>query len=434
MMRTWESTRGGAGRRQTWGLTVLAAMLLMAAMPGAVTAASHAPARALQAAYSDRAIAADLGIPSEMIPPDLGESSLQVYVETSGHSVGGWMLDYWRANGAAEVYGNPISEPFAAGGYYSQAFERGVFQFFPELLWTELPVVGLMPIGELALETRAGTFRADGRRGGGGGDRRSDAWLPVDPTGTALYDEVTGHTVSGAFYDWYQDHKGDFYLGSPLSEPLAERGQDVQYFERGVLLDGKRGTRLAPLAAELVEANRLDIETGPVDQGNLPIYDETNFVTAPNPAPVNGGEASGRKRIEVDISEQTIRAYQGGSLVMESLVSTGIEPNDTDKGEFHVRIKRELEDMAGFTDSTGEVVALGDEPTEDAFVGNRESYDVEDVPHVLYYNQEAEALHGAYWHDNFGTPMSHGCVNLPLDVAAFLFEWAPLGTAVRVQD
>jgi lipoprotein-anchoring transpeptidase ErfK/SrfK len=119
---------------------------------------------------------------------------------------------------------------------------------------------------------------------------------------------------------------------------------------------------------------------------------------------------------------------------MEALVSTGIKPNDTEKGDFHVRIKRELEDMAGFTDSTGEVVALGDEPTEEDFVGNQESYDVEDVPNVLYFNQEAEALHGAYWHDNFGTPMSHGCVNLPLDVADFLFEWAPLGTEVVVQE
>ncbi len=59
-------------------------------------------------------------------------------------------------------------------------------------------------------------------------------------------------------------------------------------------------------------------------------------------------------------------------------------------------------------------------------------YDVKDVPHVMYFNYDAEALHGAYWHSNFGTPMSHGCVNLPLDMATFLFDWAPLGTMVWV--
>ncbi|MBN9188735.1 MAG: L,D-transpeptidase, partial [Microbacterium sp.] len=43
------------------------------------------------------------------------------------------------------------------------------------------------------------------------------------------------------------------------------------------------------------------------------------------------------------------------------------------------------------------------------------------------------ALHGAYWHHNFGHRMSHGCVNMPLDVAKFVYYWAPIGTDVRVQ-
>ena len=60
------------------------------------------------------------------------------------------------------------------------------------------------------------------------------------------------------------------------------------------------------------------------------------------------------------------------------------------------------------------------------------TYEVSDVPHVMYINYEAEALHGAYWHNNFGQKMSHGCVNQPLDVAAFMFDFAPLGTPVNV--
>ncbi|MBA3337243.1 MAG: L,D-transpeptidase, partial [Chloroflexia bacterium] len=121
------------------------------------------------------------------------------------------------------------------------------------------------------------------------------------------------------------------------------------------------------------------------------------------------------------------------TLVLQSLVSTGKDPNGTEVGDFHVRIKELEETMSGFTDATGEVVGLGDEQSElkepDA---SEERYEVADVPHVMYINFDAEALHGAYWHDNFGEKMSHGCINLPLDVAAFLFSWAPLGTEVRV--
>jgi lipoprotein-anchoring transpeptidase ErfK/SrfK len=61
-----------------------------------------------------------------------------------------------------------------------------------------------------------------------------------------------------------------------------------------------------------------------------------------------------------------------------------------------------------------------------------EYYNVPDVPWVLYFTNSGHALHGTYWHNNFGTPMSHGCVNLPLDVAAWLYDWAPMGTPVRV--
>jgi lipoprotein-anchoring transpeptidase ErfK/SrfK len=85
--------------------------------------------------------------------------------------------------------------------------------------------------------------------------------------------------------------------------------------------------------------------------------------------------------------------------------------------------------MRGFTSNTGEVVGFGDEDAENR-PQNSDFYEVEDVPHVMYFTQLAEALHGAYWHNNFGNTMSHGCVNLPLDVARWMYGWAPLGTMV----
>jgi lipoprotein-anchoring transpeptidase ErfK/SrfK len=84
--------------------------------------------------------------------------------------------------------------------------------------------------------------------------------------------------------------------------------------------------------------------------------------------------------------------------------------------------------MQGFTNATGEVLGFGEPPP------GAVPYEVNAIPHVMYFNLDSEALHGAYWHDNFGTPVSHGCINLPLDFAAWLYGWAPLGTGVWVHE
>ena len=61
-----------------------------------------------------------------------------------------------------------------------------------------------------------------------------------------------------------------------------------------------------------------------------------------------------------------------------------------------------------------------------------ECYYVPDVPWVMYFTDWGHALHGTYWHSNFGHVMSHGCVNLPLDFAEWLYNWTPYGTPVVV--
>jgi hypothetical protein len=371
------------------------------------------------------------------LPPDIGQSDFQVYVKASRHTLRGSMLDYWRANGASIVYGNPISEPFAAeNGLYSQAFEGGVFQYHSEYLYTDEPIMRLMPIGATALSERVGTFRVDGRRGLGGGSRTHAAWnpLPVDSRAAqraaaegGIYADATGHTVTREFLAWYQANEGGFYLGNPLSQPVRERGLTVQYFEGALLMrDDEGAVTVAPLAKEL--AATLNIDTSPVSRGKLPLYRERLFLTNPNPNPRGDPNTPGRKWIEVSIGQQTLWAYQGDTLISMSLVSTGLPPNLTELGLFHVRLKYPKQDMRGFQNSTGEVVGFG----TDAPAGGTVSYDVEDVPNVMYFDMDAESLHGAYWHNNFGHPMSHGCINLPLDFAAYLYGWAPLGTMVWV--
>ena len=117
----------------------------------------------------------------------------------------------------------------------------------------------------------------------------------------------------------------------------------------------------------------------------------------------------------VSISAQAMWAYENGELVRSSYVSTGtaeVLETTTPIGYWSILTKFDVQDMEG---------TISDE-----------YYFVDDVPDVMYFDNLGNALHGTYWHSNFGTPMSHGCVNLPLDVASWMYDWAPIGTAVSI--
>ena len=365
-------------------------------------------------------------------PPSLGQADISVYLAETGHTLQGALLDYWRATGAAALFGNPVSEPFAApNGYYSQAFERGILQYRPEYLYTAEPIMRLMPIGRMAmfhLLRRSRDWRA----------ALQDAlplWTRLDPADPkveailargGIYVEATGHTISGDILAWYVFNEGTYYLGPPLSEPLTSKRVTSQWFEGGLVEATPTGVRLASFGAAI--AASLGVETARAPRAGLPLYDELLFWAAPNPMPLGDPSAPGAKWVEVSLSQQRLTAYHGTTMISTSLVSTGLEPNPTETGMFHVRLKYPVQDMRGFTNATGEVIAVAGDSAPSGAV----EYAVADVPHVLYFNLQGEALHGTYWHSNFGTPMSHGCVNLPLDFAGWLYGWAPLGTGVWV--
>lgn len=374
---------------------------------------------------------------SVVLPGDIGQSAIQVYVRQTRHTIRGMMLDYWRANGAAAVYGNPISEPFASPtGFYSQAFENGIFEYHPEYQGTNDPLVRLAPIGLSLIADQTSTLRRDRRRQAGGGDPRSSIWMSLDPNSSAArkaideggtFDYSTGHTITGAFADWYRSHEGAFYLGSPLSQAYRMSGITVQHFECGALMRQGDRVRLAPIGRR--GAALLGVDLSPVDGTGLQTFSESLFVRSGNPNPVGDQAAAGRKWLEVSVGQNRLWAYQGNELIHTTLVSTGLAPNHTERGVFHIWMKFEKQTMSGFENNTGEVVGLGDTPVPGAT-----RWEVKDVPNVMYVNTDAEALHGAYWHNNFGRAMSHGCINLPLDVAAWMYGWAPIGTMVWVHD
>jgi len=129
-------------------------------------------------------------------------------------------------------------------------------------------------------------------------------------------------------------------------------------------------------------------------------------------APTEPISARAQKSIVVSIGQQVMTVYRKDTVVLSSYVSTGKSSFDTPLGTYAVLSKLPSQTMEG--------------------VIGGEYYNVPDVPWVMYFTNGGHALHGTYWHSNFGTPMSHGCVNLPLDVAAWLYDWAPVGTPVLI--
>jgi lipoprotein-anchoring transpeptidase ErfK/SrfK len=113
------------------------------------------------------------------------------------------------------------------------------------------------------------------------------------------------------------------------------------------------------------------------------------------------------KWIEVDLSEQRLYAHEGQETVMTATVSTGTSRYPTVTGRFRIYAKYTKTRMQG------------------------PGYNLPNVPWTMYFYR-GYAIHGTYWHNNFGRPMSHGCVNMKTPEARRLFQWAPRGTLVVV--
>ena len=124
---------------------------------------------------------------------------------------------------------------------------------------------------------------------------------------------------------------------------------------------------------------------------------------SPREPPTNG------KWIDIDIGDQKITAYEGTTPLKSVLVSTGLAWYPTPVGRYKVYMKIQSQTMRG------------------GYGADR--YVLPGVPWVMYFTG-AYAIHGTYWHHNFGRPMSHGCVNLTTEDSKWFFDWAEMGTPV----
>jgi lipoprotein-anchoring transpeptidase ErfK/SrfK len=275
-----------------------------------------------------------------------------------------------------------------------------------------------------------------------------------DNSGLLLDEAFSGsaHDTTGAFVT-LGDTDGDGEL-EVLSSPMAYTYPSVTVFSwtnetlryRQALAAGLTQTHGTPIAAFDVDndgADEIAVSQGAFGSSAVQIFEtlgstasavETSIETSSSavlPATLKDDtsthllvlagatqlvEDSGDKFIKVDISEQRLTAYSNGVPVNTFLVSTGVWGWDTPQGTTTVLAKIPIMD---YTWNYGP--------------GNPNNYSLPDVKWNLRFRNHYY-IHSAYWHNNFGNKMSHGCVNTSIPDAEWIYNWADVGTTVTIQN
>ena len=113
-----------------------------------------------------------------------------------------------------------------------------------------------------------------------------------------------------------------------------------------------------------------------------------------------------QKSIFVDLTTQLVTAFEGEKLIFSQRCSSGAKGTETPKGEFHTYHKGPSIHMTNQGDAIENI------------------YNLPGVPWCAFFTGNGEAFHGTYWHNDYGRPRSHGCVNLPSEAAKFIYRWS----------
>lgn len=137
---------------------------------------------------------------------------------------------------------------------------------------------------------------------------------------------------------------------------------------------------------------------------------DLHIFTEEETSPLSPEIPAAKKRIEVRIADQIMIAYEDDVPVLITRVATGAKFGDKDlytpKGQYYTNRKAPSRHMAHR------------DPAD------MNSYDVPGVPWVIYLTITGVAFHGTYWHNDYGKPRSHGCINLPIPIARWLYRWS----------
>ncbi len=136
--------------------------------------------------------------------------------------------------------------------------------------------------------------------------------------------------------------------------------------------------------------------------------------------PLNTDVAPEDKHIDVNLSTQRLNAYENGKIIFATSISSGMPygKTGTSVGKFNIDPKTPSKHMGN-----GNLFAGADD------------YELPGVPWTSFFTGDGQAFHGTYWHDNFGTPMSHGCINMRTEEAKWIFRWStPLIDVTKLLD
>ncbi|MEN9933507.1 MAG: hypothetical protein RLZZ387_86 [Chloroflexota bacterium] len=311
-------------------------------------------------------------------------------------------LRFWRANGGLLVFGYPLSGEVVENGRIVQYFERARFEYHPEKLGTE----GQVMLSLLGTELYGDRAFADGQ-----------------PQEGRVFFPETGQTLGGKFQQFWEKRGGLAVFGFPISEPIEEVSQIdgqtriVQYFERAKFeyfpeeLDGFYHQQVSAYGLRLQGLREVQLS----DLGRQAMRQRGRAFAASRQ--LSGAPAWSSalfpRAIRVDLTRQMLTAYEGDVPVFTAPVTTGKDGFNTPTGSYAIYAKYPMQTMIG---SAG-----------------GETWNVPNIPYVQYV-VGGVALHGTYWHDLWGTGvrMSHGCINLNIDDAQWLYEWADVGTTVEI--
>lgn len=246
------------------------------------------------------------------------------------------------------------------------------------------------------------------------------AWSAV--TSPVFASILKGSSASPASADSTGQSFAQFELAKPTytpafaSEPVAVQltATATQLIQEVIV----QATEIPPTATIQIPTATAELAVLPTDTPSegvayaeivpdtpTPVYVAPTAVAYDPPA----SPGNGVRWFDVDLSDQRMYAYEGDTLVRTFVVSTGTWQTPTIKGRFKVWIKLKSAPMSG------------------------PGYYLPDVPYIMYFSGDY-GIHGTYWHNNFGVPMSHGCVNLSIPDAEWAYNFASVGTVVNVHD
>ncbi len=234
----------------------------------------------------------------------------------------------------------------------------------------------------------------------------------ADPWDIAAWAELTPNLTAGSIDVTFNKQKIQDFIEKTVSPQIARGVVNRKLLVNDnnevlqVLQQGRRG-----LGAVNAGDSAAKIYQAVVDNSNVDIelnVQEIDFAE-------ERIAANGLKWIEVNLSKQTTTLYSGETALQTFVISSGVQPWPTPTGTFYVWHKNPRQTMTGGSRAAGDY------------------YSLPNVTWNTYFTHSGVGFHTAYWHNNFGRPMSHGCINMREADAKVVYEFAPIGTMVVVR-